>query len=438
MKKKRNGVFYDTPSFTKLSLKMRITFALLIAVMFQMHATVYSQKSVLTLDMENKPLGEVFEHIEKQSGFNFLYNNSYINLDRKVSVVATKQRIEKILYGLFKNTNIEFVVLDKQIILKLKKTKEENGDSLPKTGVKEDNVQQQITGTVVDSKGFPLVGVTVLVKGTQRGVATDFDGNYSIEAEAGEALVFSYLGFVDAEFMVLPDVYQYDIDMVPTSLQLEGVELVSTGYQSLPEERASGSFGKVDNDLFNRKNVGNIADQLNGEVAGVQFNPAGSGPPIIIRGISTINSNQNPLIVVDGFPIQGDLSTIDPNTVKSVTVLKDAAAASIWGIRATNGVVVIVTKKGNTSTKPKIELTFNTYYSPKPNLKKNKLASPSTQIDYATAFYDNGLSLISDVFDTSDGYIGAGNTTQIAPLARILSARNKGLINETQAHFDQK
>ncbi len=432
MKKKRIGGSYDTPCFTKLSLKMRITFILLITVMFQMHATVHSQKSILTLDLENKPMGEVFERIEKQSGFNFLYNNNHIDLERKVSVVATKQRIEKILYGLFRNTNIEFVILDRQIILKLKKAKEENGDSLPKIDVKEDNVQQKITGTVVDNDGFPLLGVSVLVKGTQRGVSTDFDGNFSIDAALGEVLVFSYIGFLNAEILIEPEITQYLVDMTPTSFELEGVELVSTGYQSLPEERASGSFGKVDNDLFSRKNVGNIADQLNGEVAGVQFNPASTGPPIIIRGVSTINANQNPLIVLDGFPIEGDLSTIDPNTVESITVLKDAAAASIWGLRAANGVIVIVTKKGNENSKPKIEFTFNTYISSKPNLKKNKLASSSTQIDYATSFYDNGLSLRSDVFSVDDGSIGGANTAQLSPLDRILSARKNGLISEAQ------
>ncbi len=434
MKKKLIHVFHYTPCFTKLSLKMRITFTLFIAVMLQTHATVHSQNSILTLDLENKPLSEVFDHIEKQSGFNFLYNNSYINLDRKVSVVATKQRIQKILFGLFKNTNIEFMILDKQIILKLKKVENENSNSPPKTDVEEKNTQQQITGNVTDKNGVPLPGVNVLVKGTQRGVATNFDGNFSIKADVDDVLIFSFIGFLDIEVLIQTGITEYDIKMISTSIELEGIELVSTGYQRLPAERAPGSFGQPDKDLYKRKNVGNIADQLNGEVPGVQFNPSNTGPSIIIRGVSTINSNKDPLIVVDGFPIEGDISTIDPNTVESVTVLKDAAAASIWGIRAANGVIVVVTKRGGGNTKPKIEFTFNTYYSPKPNLKKNKLASPSTQIDYATAFYENDLSTVSEVFDDiSAGGISAGITSQISPLARILNARKSGLINETQA-----
>ncbi|MDC6367791.1 MULTISPECIES: SusC/RagA family TonB-linked outer membrane protein [Flavobacteriaceae] len=433
MKKKCTDALLNVSHMLKPSLKMRITYTLLLAVMLQLHAEVYSQKAVLSLDMENQTLGSVFNKIEELSGFNFLYNNKYINLERKVSVIAEKQHIGRILYGLFKDTNVDFLVLDKQIILKLKKDIETNKDNEQKKDIVQDEVQQQITGVVIDNNGIPLGGVSILVKGTQRGVTTDFDGNFEIDAAQGDTLVFSYIGFLTLE-VIVGEEPEYIIEMIPTSLELQGVELVSTGYQKLPKDRATGSFGNLNQNLLDKKAAPNALDKLRGEVTGVQFNPNDEENPIIIRGLSTINSNKNPLIVVDGFPIQGGLNTINPNDVASISVLKDAAAASIWGIRATNGVIVVITKKANTSNKPRIDISVNSFYSPRPNLKKNNLASTSTQIDYAKAYNDNGLTFTSDAFQPGAEFINGSNMAELTPINKILSAYGNGEITEAQAN----
>ncbi len=423
--------------FITHSLKMKLTYVFLCIITVQVNAGIYSQNSILTLNIENESIAKVFDYIEDVSGYNFLYNNSYINLDRKVSVIVEKERIDRIVYRLFKNTNVDFVILDKQIILKSKKkeTNKKRAKPFLKTQIDSilKNTTQKITGHVIDENDMPFPLVTILVKGTQRGTETDFDGNYTIEVESGETLVFTFLGFMTTEVLVKEGQTEYNVKMIPTSIQLDAIEIVSTGYELLPKDRATGSFVNVSRELLKKKTVVNVLDQLNGEVTGVLFNPNDNDNPVVIRGISTINSNRSPLIVVDGFPIQGDLKTINPNTIESLTVLKDAAAASIWGIRATNGVIVVETKKGSKTSKPKIDASFNSFYSPKANLKTNNLASPSTQIDYSLAYFGNDLSFTTDTFDSDDTSLFGGTTPQITPLAHILTKLNEGKITQQEA-----
>lgn len=146
---------------------------------------------------------------------------------------------------------------------------------------------------------------------------------------------------------------------------LKGVEIVSTGYQTLPKERATGSFVQINNELLNRRISTNVLDRLEGIASGVVFNrnnlPSNERMGISIRGRSTIDPlvNANPLVVLDNFPYEGDLANINPNDIESITLLKDAAAASIWGARAGNGVIVITSKKGAFNKPLKVELNTN-------------------------------------------------------------------------------
>jgi TonB-dependent Receptor Plug Domain. len=200
--------------------------------------------------------------------------------------------------------------------------------------------KKEIKGTVTDDQGVPLPGVSVVIKGTSVGVATDIDGNYVLEIDSNNAvLVFSFVGMLPQEIAYKGQSVQ-NVSLGADTEQM--AEVVVTGYQSISRERASGAFEKVDSEVLDQKSTLNVVDKLEGQAAGVLFDSDGN---ITIRGISTMKGNSKPLYVVDGFPIEGDLETLNPNDVESMTVLKDAAAASIWGARAANGVIVIVSKK---------------------------------------------------------------------------------------------
>lgn len=207
--------------------------------------------------------------------------------------------------------------------------------------------QKDVTGTVTDSQGLSLPGVNVLVQNTNRGTQTDFDGNYTISVATGERLVFSYVGFA-TQIVTVGAGNNYDAVLAVDAAALE--EVIVTGFGNVSKTAYTGSAKVVSGELISKKSFTNVSQALAGEAAGVQvFNTSGqpgSVSTIRIRGFGSINGSQEPLYVVDDAPFGGSLNDINPNDIKSVTVLKDASATSLYGARGANGVVVITTKKG--------------------------------------------------------------------------------------------
>jgi TonB-linked SusC/RagA family outer membrane protein len=249
--------------------------------------------------------------------------------------------------------------------------------------------QEIIKGVVKDEQGDPLPGVSVLIKGTQKGVSTNFDGVFSLTASIGDVLVFSSLGFADEE-VIITSKTNYTILMKPSTEQLEGIEIVSTGYQKISKERATGSFAKIDAEVLQQKIDQNIISKIIGEAPGIQFDPfiqEKNNIGLVIRGRSSINATTEPLVVVDGFAIPGGFSTINPNDVESITILKDAAATSVWGIRAANGVIVITTKSGDKNNKLAIDVSVNSSITLKQDIFDTPFADPSAQVDHQIALF---------------------------------------------------
>ena len=234
--------------------------------------------------------------------------------------------------------------------------------------------QQLITGTVTDESGLPLPGVNVLIKGTTRGVQTDFDGKYSIEATAGEVLVYSYLGMVRQEFVVGMN-SQIDVIMKPDAAQLEEVVVTAMGISR--EKRSIGyATQEVSGAEVSTVKTDNVINNLSGKVSGVQIrgnNNFGGSANFVIRGVSSLTGNNQPLFVIDGIPISNQInntaaqrggstgydygnaaSDINPEDIASINVLKGAAASAIYGSRGANGVVIITTKKGKGETRVSI------------------------------------------------------------------------------------
>ena len=204
-----------------------------------------------------------------------------------------------------------------------------------------------ITGTVVDNTGLPLPGTTVVVKGTTVGTSTDFDGKYSINANQGATLVFTYVGFTTKEVIVgASNVVNVTMAEDATSLD----EVIVVAYGTTTKEAFTGSASVIGaEDLINRNVTSPIA-AIEGKATGVQFTSTngqpGSSPNIVIRGVGTLQGGTDPLFIVDGIQYEGDLNTINQEDIASFTILKDAASTSLYGSRAANGVVIITTKSG--------------------------------------------------------------------------------------------
>lgn len=200
-----------------------------------------------------------------------------------------------------------------------------------------------ITGRVLDEEGLPLPGVTIIIKGNPtQGATTDSSGRFSIMVpkEGETVLVFSYIGMKHTEIRVSKKRTSLEVSLHPDAELLD--EVVVTGYQTISKERATGSFAVIKPGDLSEKLQTSILGRLEGKVAGLTSGPEG----LTLRGVSTLRGNTTPLIVLDGMPYTGSLSSINPSTIANVTVLKDAAAASIYGARAANGVIVVTTKRG--------------------------------------------------------------------------------------------
>lgn len=265
--------------------------------------------------------------------------------------------------------------------------------------------QIAVKGRVVSSAdNSPLSGAAIKIKRQSIGVSSNADGSFNLNVKPSDTLIISYTGYHTLQ--IIPSLSEnliVRLDLLTTSLE---EVIVSTGYQSLPKERATGSFVKIDNELLNRSVSTGLIDRLKDVVPGLSFNRLGNSA-ISIRGQSTIYGNAQPLIVIDNFPYDGDLLDINPNDVESITVLKDAAAASIWGARAGNGVIVITTKKGRLNTPLRISANSNVTIGSRPDVySDNRLSSA----DY--------IGIEKRLF--SEGYYDAAKASGYQPLTPVI------------------
>ncbi len=259
-----------------------------------------------------------------------------------------------------------------------------------------------------------LADALVHLVSTDSRVLSDREGRFQLPVHSfPDTLIISHTGYITRRISITNASY-LDIRLETSTDMLAEVE-VQTGYQSIPAERATGSFTKINAALFNRKVGSTVLDRLDGIASGLIFNrnrtPNANESAIQIRGRSTILANTEPLIVVDNFPFEGDINQLNPNDIESITLLKDAAAASIWGVRAGNGVIVITTKKARQSATPKLHFNTNITIGEKPNLYYSKLADGAALVDmesflFERGFYNNrisqrfpGLSPAVTVFD---------------------------------------
>jgi TonB-linked SusC/RagA family outer membrane protein len=333
----------------------------LLALAINVQASTYSESVKFDLKLNKVSLKEVFQTITEQSEFKFIYNNDLVNDKHKVSVNTEGARVEEILNQILPQFNLEYRVVDKQVIIfpVEEKTKSES--------ISASNAQQQktVTGKVVDDKGSPLPGVAVVVKGTTVGAVTDIDGNYSLTVPASaETLVFSFIGMKTQEIAIGN---QTAINITLASDVTDLDEVVVVGYGTQKRANVVGSVTTVNGEKLAAVPAMNVSNAISGYLPGSVViqqtgEPGQMRPRVLVRGRTTLGgdagtyaSNTAPLVVIDGIPGRS-MDEIDPNDVESLSILKDASAA-IYGAQAANGVILIKTKSGKEG-KPRLSYQF--------------------------------------------------------------------------------
>ncbi|WP_242135561.1 SusC/RagA family TonB-linked outer membrane protein [Aestuariivivens marinum] len=311
---------------------------------------------------------EVFDLIMEQTDITFIYQADMFKDFPKVSLKKGFIRVNHLLSQSLTLGDFNFDV------------KNDNTIVIRKNNVPVNIQEFVVSGTIVDKEGIPIAGLSVYTtknptldnSNVIRGTATDFDGKYSLSVSAGDFIVVTGIGFERAQTLVVAGKTNYDFVLKESINELQ--EIVVTGYQRISRERATGAFEKISNEELTTTVTQNIGSVLQGIAPGIQVSEDADGNidlnDIVIRGRGTIQSSSTPLLVVDGFPVEGGLTSLNPNDIESITVLKDAAAASIWGARAGNGVIVVETKKSNKSGLS-VEVSSFIKTRPKLNLDRN-------------------------------------------------------------------
>lgn len=344
-------------------------------------------------------VGTIIQSISQQTGYEFSYDVSILNKEiSDVSVNVKKERIENVLDQVFNGTGISYKIVNNRIFLKNDVYTSDNQVFIKRGGVKQQS--KKIIGTVVDATGMPVIGANVMVKGTTNGTITDMDGKFSLEVEDGAVLQVSYIGFANQEIKV-GNQTSLSIAMKEDAEALDELVVVGYGVQKKANLTGSVSTVKYGQELENRP-ITDPSQALSGKTTGVWVSqnsgaPGSDGATIRVRGYGTLN-NTEPLVLIDG--VEGRMAELAPNDIESITVLKDAASAAIYGSRAANGVVLIETKKGSGD---KVTINYNGYFGVQQLGRRYNLISNSAEYMelWNTAFTNSGSDPLfpSDVIE---------------------------------------
>lgn len=341
-------------------------------------ATASAQR--VTLDMQNAKLEKVLGQITQQTGLVFNYTRPTINPDKRVSVSVKQAELESVLRQLFDADGIVYEIKDGKVYLA-----DWKGGVNPPPALSA--ARQRYAGRIVDAAGNPVVGASVVIRGSTTGVSSDIDGRFAIEAREGEVLSVSFVGYTP-QTITLGAKTMLTLTLREDTSGLE--EVVVVGYGTQRRSLVTSAISKVQMNESNMRQVASPTQLLSGRVAGVTTSTGsgnlGSGERMVIRGSSSLSAGNEPLYVIDGIPItntnanlvdfgedMSSLATLNISDIESIEVLKDAASAAIYGSRANNGVIVITTKSGKEG-KSEVHLNFNTGVTRFANVGKIKMA----------------------------------------------------------------
>ncbi len=388
----------------------------------------------ITLRAEEQSFKSVLSKIEKLTSVKFLYSPSLIKTDRKINLSAVNEPLSKVLESLLKPLQVSYEVSGKQVILKQETQQIQSIEKKVSIGNDAMLMQDPIKGTLTDAKGEVLAGVSVLVKGTNRGTSTDGAGKYNIVASPSETLVFSFVGYLKKEVVVGN---QTEINIVLNEDTQTLGEVVVTALGIKRDKRALGySIQEINGESLAQAKEANVATSLAGKIAGVQVTRAGNGAGgssrVVIRGANSLVGNSQPLYVIDGIPMDnsnvnspsrwggidyGDgISNINPEDIETMSVLKGPNAAALYGQRGSNGVILITTKSGK--SRKGIGVKYGIDYS-----VGDALVLPDFQDEYA-----QGLDGTFTHFRGNDGKIytwAAAQAANIQGMPKMSGGRDR-------------
>lgn len=376
-KSKRVNNFIHFARIKKILLIMKISTLLIFIGCMQVSASAFSQNNKVTLNLDHVEITRALKVIEKESDYRFLYNDALLSPTMRVNIHAKDASVPHVVTQILLGTPLTYKIIGKHLIVIAAKNSEIEAVHL--------------TGRVTDSHGNVMPGVTIQVKGTTIGTVTDAQGNYEIDVPDNAVLIVSSIGFQTQELKV-NGLTNLNITLQVSSAGLN--EVVVIGYGSQEKKDLTGAVSVVSSKEIANRPIVNLGEALQGQAAGVDVTSnsgkPGAGLTIRVRGSSSISAGNDPLYVVDGIPMT-DISTINPDDIQSISVLKDAASASIYGTRAANGVVVITTKKGKAGQS---NINFSAYYGITSPTKMLPVLNAKEYQDYANE--QKGSQVITD------------------------------------------
>ncbi|MDD4158492.1 MAG: TonB-dependent receptor [Proteiniphilum sp.] len=335
----------------------------------------------LTISATHTEIKNVLRQIEKKSDYTFFYSDNFLDLSQKVTIEAKDETIDNILQTLFRNTNIAYRINHTQIALSEKADPRHQKPA----NTAQQPAKKTVTGTIADKTGEMIIGATIIEKNNpSNGTVTDYEGKFALKVAPDAVLEISYVGYMTEEVKVAGK-NSLHVVLREDTKTLE--ELVVIGYGKLRKSDLTGAISSIDVDELAKRTTTNPAEALQGKVSGINVQKAGgnagSGVQIKIRGVKTFGDN-NPLYIIDGFP--GNINNINPQDIESMEILKDGAAAAIYGSIAANGVVLITTKSGK---KGETKIEFSSYLSRTDVAKKLELLNGPEYQKMHKLMYDN-------------------------------------------------
>lgn len=387
---------------------------LFLAVVLLISLSVSGQR--ISFSVKDVPLRTVFLHIMRQTDYTILCDDSLLLQAKPVTLTVKDARLREVLDLCLKPNHFAYTVRDSVRLVDV------FSDTTGNTSTQKP-LWYPVVGKVTNEKGELLTGITVVVKNTGQATATNQRGEFLLKLlNKNVTIVFTGVGIENYE-TALNGRSEIMVTVKTKVLEMKEVT-VSNGYQSLPKDRASGSFELVNNKSLEYKVGANLLDRLKG-TSSILFSKSGSEERMQIRGVFTLTQNiASPLIIVDGFPYEGSLNNINPNDVESFSILKDAAATSIWGARAGNGIIVITTKKGKFNQPMRVSFHSNIAFRKEPNLFKIPNISPSDYVDAEISLFDS--SAYDDDIDNPQ--------TPLSPVVEILLKKRKGILTADEAN----
>ena len=379
----------------KIWMTMKLTaFLFFLGIMQMMASEAYSQTAKLTLQLKDVAVKQVLDQIEENSEFFFLYNSKLVDVNRKVDVDEKNQKINEILNNLFRQTEVVYTVVDRQIVLTNK------ADQVGFMKLSSQQPEKSVTGKVTDRTGASVPGATIVVKGTTNGVVSDNNGNFSLaNIPENATLVFSFIGMKTQEISVTNKTI-INVVMEDETIALE--EVVAIGYGVIKRQDLTGSVSSISGAALKDIPVTSAAQAIVGRMAGVQVTKTEGSPDadikIRIRGGGSLTQDNSPLYIVDGFPVSS-INDISPTDIATIDILKDASSTAIYGARGANGVILITTKRGADG---KGKVSYNAYWGVKNITKMLDVLSP---YDYAYWQYEVQTSTGTSI-DNIEKYLG--------------------------------